>query len=96
MSMASRAHPAREVVPEERREALTKDKQGKGILWVRVDARAVEVEDVLNRVTHVIHGLRVVFEGGLKDFSENVRAYPRDLLLDGLYREIISNCRESV
>ena len=44
--------------------------------WVRVDSRAVEVEDVLNRVTHVIHGLRGVFEGVLKDFSENVRAFP--------------------
>ena len=64
--------------------------------WVQVDARAVEVEDVLNRVTHVIHGLRGVFEGGLEDFSENVRAYPRDLLLDSLYMEIISYRRESM
>ena len=62
---------------------------------VSVDARAVEVEDVLNRVTHVIHGLRGVFEGRLKDFSENVRAYPRGLLLDGLYMGIVSYCRES-
>ena len=33
--------------------------------WVRVDARAVEVEDVLNRVAHVVHGLRGVLEGGV-------------------------------
>ena len=43
---------------------------------VQVDARAVEVEDVLNIVTHLIHGLRSAFEGRLEDFSENVRAYP--------------------
>ena len=83
--MANRAHPAREVVPEERREALTKDEQGRGILWVRVDARAVEVEDVQDGVTHLIHSLSGVLESGLNDFSEDVGAYLRDLF-HGLYR----------
>ena len=32
---------------------------------VKVDARAVKVEDVLNRVAHVFHGLRGVLEGGV-------------------------------
>ena len=85
MSMANRAHPAREVVPEERREALTKDEQGRGILWVRVDARAVEVEDVQDGVTHLIHSLSGVLESSLDDFSEDVGAYLRDLF-HGLYR----------
>ena len=85
MSMANRAHPAREVVPEERREALTKDEQGRGILWVRVDARAVEVEDVQDGVTHLIHSLSGVLESSLDDFSKDVGAYLRDLF-HGLYR----------
>ena len=85
MSMANRAHPAQEVVPEERREALTKDEQGRGILWVRVDARAVEVEDVQDGVTHLIHSLSGVLESSLDDFSEDVGAYLRDLF-HGLYR----------
>ena len=85
MSMAIRAHPAREVVPEERREALTKDEQGRGILWVRVDARAVKVEDVQDGVTHLIHSLSSVLESSLDDFSEDVGAYLRDLF-HGLYR----------
>ena len=59
---------------------------------VRVDARAVEVEDVLDGVAHLIHGFRGVPEGSLKDFSEDVGAYPRDLLLDGLYRMKIRYC----
>ena len=83
--MANRAHPAWEVVPEERREALTKDEQGRGILWVRVDARAVEVEDVQDGVTHLIHSLSGVLESSLDDFSEDVGAYLRDLF-HGLYR----------
>ena len=56
--------------------------------WVRVDARAVDVEDVLDGVAHVIEGLSGSVEGRLEDFSDDVGAYPRNLLLNGLYREI--------
>ena len=35
MSKANRAHPTREVVLEERREALTKDEKGRGVLRLR-------------------------------------------------------------
>ena len=83
--MANRAHLAQEVVPEARREALTKDQQGRGILWVRVDARAVEVEDVQDGVTHLIHSLSSVLESSLNNLSEDVRAYLRDLF-HSLYR----------
>ena len=55
---------------------------------VRVDARAVDVANVLDRVAHVIKGLRGSIEGRLVDFSKNVGAYPQNFLLDGLYREI--------
>ena len=85
MSMANRAHPDREVVPEERREALIKDEQGRGILWVQVDARAVKVEDVQDEVAHLVHGFRGVLEGSLDNFSKDVGAYLRDLY-HGLYR----------
>ena len=60
--------------------------------WVQVDARAVEVEDVLDGVAHLIHGFRGVPEGSLKDFPKDVGAYPRDLLLDGLYRMTLRYC----
>ena len=55
---------------------------------VRVDDRAVDVEDVLDGVAHVIKGLNGSVEGRLEDISDDVGAYPRNLLLDGLYREI--------
>ena len=83
--MANRAHPAREVVPEERREVLTKDEQGRGILWVQVDARAVEVEDDQDGVTHLIQRLSGILESSLNDFSEDVGAYHGDFF-DGLNR----------
>ena len=38
---------------------------------VRVDARAVDVQDVLEGVEHVFEGLR----GRFDDFSNDVRAY---------------------
>ena len=41
---------------------------------VRVDARAVEVEDVLEGVKHVLKGLR----GRFDDFSDDIRAYLRN------------------
>ena len=50
---------------------------------VRVHARAVDVEEVLKRVTHLLKGLR----GSFDDFSDDVRAYLRNFSIDGLYRE---------
>ena len=58
---------------------------------VRVDARAVDVEDVLEGVEHVFEGLR----GRFDDFSNDVRAYLRNFSAsirisqssEGLYRE---------
>ena len=55
---------------------------------VRVDARAVDVEDVLDGVAHIIKGLSGSVKGSIKDFSDDVGAYPRNFPLNGLYREI--------
>ena len=44
--------------------------------WVRVDARAVDIEDVLDGVAHVIEGLSGSVEGRYEDFSDDVGAYP--------------------
>ena len=48
----------------------------------------MDVEDVLDGVAHVIKGLDGSVEGRLEDFSDDVGAYPRNFLLNGLYREI--------
>ena len=61
-------------------------------LPVWVDARAMDVEDVLNGVAHVIKGLR----GSINDFSDDVGAYLRNFSLDGLYREIQNYRREKI
>ena len=55
---------------------------------VRVDARAVDVEDVLDGVAHVIKGLSGSVKGSVEDFSDDVRAYLQNFPLNGLYREI--------
>ena len=50
---------------------------------VQVYARAVDVEDVLKGVAHVLKGLR----GSFDDFSDDVKAYLQNFSIDGLYRE---------
>merc|ERR1711954_322898 len=58
---------------------------------VRVDARAVDVEDVLEGVEHVLKGLRERFD----DFSDDVRAYLQNFFasvcisqsIEGMYGE---------